>query len=227
MRIILNYIKQNKKILLIIVTLIIAVLIGYYYTKEKSEYKVSSYLENNIINESKTNQVVNNIDQEESKEEDSKQNKIIVHISGAVAKEGIIEVEEDSRISDIIDKAGGLLENSNLDEINLAYKVEDGMKIHIPTNEEINKNEEVEVSDNQYLYSEKKESKEEIINKKININTATEQELDQLKGIGQSTANKIIKYREENGKFKNIEDIKNVSGIGDAKFDGIRDEITV
>ena len=157
----------------------------------------------------------------------SKQNKIIVHISGAVAKEGIIEVEEDSRISDIIDKAGGLLENSNLDEINLAYKVEDGMKIHIPTNEEISKKKEVEVTTNQYVYSEKKESKEEIINKKININTATEQELDQLQGIGQSTANKIIKYREENGKFKNIEDIKNVSGIGDAKFDGIRDEITV
>ena len=144
-----------------------------------------------------------------------------------MAKEGIIEVEEDSRISDIIDKAGGLLENSNLDEINLAYKVEDGMKIHIPTNEEISKKKEVEVTTNQYVYSEKKESKEEIINKKININTATEQELDQLQGIGQSTANKIIKYREENGKFKNIEDIKNVSGIGDAKFDGIRDEITV
>ena len=61
----------------------------------------------------------------------------------------------------------------------------------------------------------------------ININTADKVELTNLPGIGESTANKIISYREENGKFKNIEEIKNVPGIGDAKFESIKDSITV
>ncbi len=62
---------------------------------------------------------------------------------------------------------------------------------------------------------------------KVNINTATQTELENLTGIGPSLASKIIEYREENGKFKKIEDIQNVKGIGNAKYDGIKDEITV
>ncbi len=222
MKNILEYVKQNKKILKIISIVIIAILIGYYYTKESSKYEVTSYLENEVLDQNEKNQIV----EETNKEDEIYQNEIVVHISGAVVNEGIIETEEGSRVSDIIEKAGGLLENSNLDEINLAYKVEDGMKIHIPTNEEINNKEEIEINNNQYVYSEEI-NKEESTSKKININTASQQELDQLPGIGESTANKIIKYREENGKFKNVDDIKNVSGIGDAKFEEIKDLIVV
>ena len=157
---------------------------------------------------------------------------IVVHISGAVAKEGIVEISLGKRISDVIEKAGGLLENANLTRINLAFKVEDGMKIHIPTNEEI-QNEVINQSDikvsedNIYLYNEDKIEKEEKINGKININTATQQKLDELPGIGESTAKKILVYRKENGKFEKIEDIKNLSGIGDAKFEQIKDLIIV
>src|SRR5699024_162333 len=121
---------------------------------------------------------------------------------------------------------------ASTDIINLAYKLEDGMKIKIPTKEEvknINK-EETQISEEEYItkesgiYSEKAQKEE---NGKININTATQEELETLEGIGTSTANKIIQYRKENGNFKSIEDIKNVSGIGDVKFNNIKDSICV
>ena len=244
------WIRNNKKIVVIVIIVIIAILLGYYlYNKEENSYKLTNYQEerkenNNEkeVNKEETNKEGENINNNDEKNiivEEMQKEIIVVHISGAVAKEGIVELTLGKRISDVIEKAGGLLENANLDKINLAFKVEDGMKIHIPTNEEI-KNEMLnqnENRDNRYVYNENviqnssnnsvKSNNKKSNNEKININTATEEKLDELPGVGESTANKIIKYREENGKFKNIEDIKNVSGIGDAKFDGIRDEITV
>ena len=147
---------------------------------------------------------------------------IKVHIIGAVKNPGIVEIEENSRITDVIEKAGGILEDGDISRVNLAYKIEDGDKIYIPSIHEKEANEIVS-----------KDAGEGIIetftfknNDKININTATQTELELLPGIGASTALKIIRYREQNGKFKTIEDIKNVSGIGDAKFENIKDKIT-
>ena len=176
---------------------------------------------------------------DELNEEKSK--KIIVHISGAVKQEGVVELEENSRIANAIEKVGGLKENAEIREINLAYKLEDGMKIYIPTKEEIKNKESQEVNqENEHVYGGTKEnssqvsnlqknseSKETIRNKKVNINKASQEELDSLPGIGPSTADKILEYRKQNGNFKSIEDIKEVSGIGESKFEKIRDMITV
>ena len=106
-------------------------------------------------------------------------------------------------------------------DINLATKLEDGMKIYIPTKEEA----ELEKKNGSYSYnsginsdannSEKNNTSGKNISSKVNINTATKEELDTLPGIGESTATKIMNYREEKGKFKSIEEIKEVSGIGD------------
>ena len=173
--------------------------------------------------------------------EEEKSKKIIVHISGAVKQEGVVELEEDSRIADAIEKVGGLKENAEIREINLAYKLEDGMKIYIPTKEEIKNKESQEVNqENEHVYGGTKEkssqvsnlqknseSKETIRNKKVNINKASQEELDSLPGIGPSTADKILEYRKQNGNFKSIEDIKEVSGIGESKFEKIRNMITV
>ena len=112
---------------------------------------------------------------------------------------------------------GGLKENACLDDINLAYKLEDGMKIDIPTKQEKQEN----ISTQNNIISNNKQ------NTKININTATQTELETLSGIGASTALKIINYRKENGNFSSIEDIKNVSGIGESKYSSIKDSITV
>lgn len=192
------------------------------------------------------NMVENTVGNLEENEETTKEGteKIIVHVSGAVNKEGIVELEENSRISDAIDKAEGLKENADTKNINLAFKLEDGMKIYIPTIEESREqNEQNGQSQNQTLMDETSKyvtsssgvvqeeqtngQSEQKKNEKININTATQTELETLPGIGPSISLKIINYREENGKFKSIEEIKEVSGIGDAKYENIKDLICV
>ena len=150
-----------------------------------------------------------------------------MHITGAVVNNGIVEVKESARINDVIEAAGGVTDDADLSNVNLAYAVKDGQKIYIPS-----KNDKEDIEDLKIISDE---AGTDIINEgdevqssgKVNINTATKEELQTLSGIGESTASKIITYREENGKFKKIEDIKNVPGIGDAKFENIKDKITV
>lgn len=214
--------KKQKIVLIIIVTLVIF-FIGYYIIKKTKTY---SYNNLEILEEENNIDTTNVDDQEEKKiiEEN-----IIVHISGEVVNNGIIEIEKNARIADVIDKAGGTTKEADLSKVNLAYKVSDGQKIYIPNiNERENKNLEGtkqyitdEAGDN--IIIEGKTTKDV----KININTATQTELETLSGVGPSTALKIINYRKENGEFKKIEDLKNVPGIGDAKFDSIKENICI
>ena len=169
-----------------------------------------------------------NIVEENNIEDISEKNKeeyIYVHITGEVINPGVIAVKEGDRIKDIVEKAGGFTEEADTVKVNLAYKVSDGQKINIPNinnNNEDNSNNYILEGSGEDIVEETKES-----NKKININTATQSELESLTGIGPSTASKIIEYRKSNGKFKNIEEIKNVSGIGDEKYKKIQNEIEV
>ena len=207
--------NQKQKKIISIILLIIAVLTYYYfYTKNNTEEINNKDLE------------ISNNQTQETKEE-----KIVVHITGAVNKEGIIELEENARLADAIEKAGGTKENADIKNINLATILEDGMKVHIPTVEETQtNNENINVENNansQINAGTKIITSNTKTQGKININTATEEELDTLPGIGPSTASKIIDYRKENGKFKSVEEIKEVSGIGDAKYEKIKKLITI
>lgn len=139
---------------------------------------------------------------------------IMVHISGQVYKPGIIELELGKRIKDAVELAGGLKKDADLDRINLAKKVVDEEKIYIP---EVGEDIPVEM-----VTLVNQESN----NGKININTCSKEALVSLPGIGDVTANKIIEYR-TNSQFVNIEDIKNVSGIGEKKFEAIKELIIV
>lgn len=143
-------------------------------------------------------------------------------IKGNVQNPGVYIINENDRIIDFIDKAGGLKENSYLDNINLSKKVIDEMMIFISTIDEIKEKEIVcqsveEIVDN---------TSNEIENKLVNINNASIDELQTLDGIGKSKAESIIRYR-ENFPFKNIEDLKEVSGIGESLFEKIKDNITI
>lgn len=207
---------KQKKIILIILLVIALFIYYYFYTKNNTEEINNENLE--ITNTEK-------IDEKKKEEE-----KIIIHITGAVNKEGIVELETNSRIADAIEKAGGAKENADLKNINLATILEDGMKIHIPTIEETEANKNTEIENNNFQAIT--ETTDNLLNtektkEKININTATKEELDTLPGIGPSIASKIINYRQENGKFKNIEELKEVSGIGEAKYEKIKDLITI
>ena len=222
---------KQKKIIAII--LIILVIIAYYYL----------YLKNSTEEISNQDLEVNNTQESNQTNETEKETEetIVVHISGAVNIEGIVELEAGSRIANAIEKAGGVKENADMTDINLAYPLEDGMKIHIPTKEETEANKNNEnmidesyvtsssggVSSKEDTNSTQGSSKSTTINEKVNINTATQEELDTLPSIGPSIASKIIDYREQNGKFNSIEEIKEVSGIGDAKYEKIKDSITI
>lgn len=148
---------------------------------------------------------------------------IKIHITGQINKPGVIELEIGSRISDAIEKAGGLTTFANLENVNLAYALEDGQKIYIPSIEEKNELYIQEGIDENIVEKTNISDSE----KTININKAKETELEKIPGIGPAMAQKIIKYREENGSFKTIDDIKNVSGIGEKKYESIKQYITV
>ena len=215
--------KINKKVVILAIVIILAGIAYYNYTKD--DLVIAEPKEENILQEQEEN--------DENIKEDRKgdNEKIFVHISGAINKEGVFEFEENSRVTDAIEKAGGLKNNASIKNINLASKLEDGMKIYIPTNEEEKKqtnNENSTIYNNSsntnVAITEKLETKN---NKKVNINTASQTELETLPGIGPSTALKIIEYRNQNGKFIKIQDIQNVSGIGDSKYKKIENLIVV
>lgn len=220
-----NDFNKKNKIILIVIVAIVAI-ISYYFIFDRKEEWLNNQEQNlEIKEEIKTNDQIENNSNEQQLE---KNENIIVHVSGAVNKEGIVELKNNSRIIDAIDKAGGLKDEADITNINLAYIIEDGMKIHIPSKEE--KESTIIVESN--IYSGTVEQSNEIKknnNKKlkININTATKTDLETLPGIGESTALKIIEYRKEKGKFKLIEDIKQVNGIGENKFNKIKELITV
>ena len=164
---------------------------------------------------------------EENVENDEEKNEIVIHIAGEVKNPGIVRINEGARIADIIEQAGGLTEFANITNINLAYIVEDGQKIIIPKQGEQEENKEYITSETGEGIIQENGQSQSTGNTKININKAGLEELQHLQGIGEATAEKIIQYREEHGDFKQIEDLKNVSGIGDAKFDAIKDSIRV
>lgn len=207
----------SKKQLIILIAIggVIVFVIGYYiYTTTSKE----SYEQLDVISEEQSNQNKENVEKEQEEI-------IVVHIAGEVKKPGIVKIKEGARIADIIEAAGGLTEKANTTNINLAYIIEDGQKITIPSKDETEEKENIIT-----------ENGEGIINKEqgistgkqiVNINKATKEQLCELQGIGESTADKIITYRKENGNFKQVEDIKNVPGIGDAKYENIKDKISV
>lgn len=210
----LEFIKEKKVIIFII--LISIILIG------KNIY--NSFNDYNMINEEQV--FVNNVVEENiADEEVAVKEKIIVHISGAVENPGIVKIDENSRIEDAINAAGGLKDYADITNVNLAYILEDGIKITIPSIYDENEI-DILIDDGAagLASSDEKKSSSSAL---ININKATQTELETLNGIGPSLALKIIEYREQNGKFKTIDDIKNVTGIGDTKFNNIKDQIEV
>lgn len=209
-------ISEKKETIKNIIILVIIILIGIYYFFRENSNNYEEINKSDIIIESNEN-IKNSVSEEDIEEN------IKVYIIGEVKTPGVIELNAGSRLEDAIILAGGTTNLSDLSKINLARVLEDGQKIYIPSinengNDNLQEVEELEEYDtNNNLKS----------TKKININTATITELCTLSGVGESLANKIIKYREENGKFKTIEDLKNVNGIGDKKYESLKDYICV
>ena len=221
--------ENNKKIIISVVLIVILIISFVIYTvnnKDKKELNLNYFVleeENIIENNNQMNENQQNIDTADEKVEE-----IAIHIVGEVKNEGIIYLEKGARIIDAINEAGGETKEADLSQINLAYVLEDGVKIYIPNKKEKITEYIIESNGNNVIQEGNKTSNtEKGDSDKVNINTATKEELDSLPGIGLSTAQKIIDYREENGLFKKIEDIQNVKGIGDSKYSDVKDKITV
>lgn len=200
------YLKRKINILILLIIIVIIVISVIITNRGSYDVELDNFLvENQVHNDD----IIEN------------NNKIKVHIDGCVNKPGIIEIDEGSRIADAIDLVGGLTTDASIKNVNLAYELQDGEKIYIPSKEEDRQNNENTI---QIISMGNRESKS---NGKININTASLDELQTISGIGKSTAQKIIDYRNENGKFKKIEELKEITGIGDKKYDIIKEQVTV
>ena len=149
------------------------------------------------------------------------ENLIKVYICGSVKNPDVYEMEDGERVVDLLEKAGGPTDEACLDVVNLAQILIDGQRIYIPSNEEIINGNTLFFSSNDYLGNN---SLKAVV---VNINRATYQELKSLPGIGEVIAKNIVDYREKYGLFTKEEDLKNVKGIGEKKYETIKDMITI
>lgn len=154
--------------------------------------------------------------------ENSEKSGIYVYICGEVINPGVYELSGDSRIYEAVDAAGGFTENAARECVNLASKVSDGMQITI-----YNREEAASLPADSASVGGNAGKSGTSGSGLVNLNTATKEELMTLKGIGESKAEDIIRYREKSGGFKKIEDIMKISGIKEAGFQKIKDNITV
>jgi len=195
--------KREQLILISVVVIILLISLFNFLKKDKEDTANTDIIIEDYFSELK-----------ETEEDDSEEaHEIMVHISGQVYNPGVVVLESGARLIDAVNLAGGLKKDADIDKINLAKKLSDEEKIYIPKIGE----EYVEVTES----GGSKDS-----SGKIDINTCSKEELLALPGIGEVLADRIIDYREKS-KFKSIEDIMNVSGIGKGRFEDIKDLIIV
>ena len=222
--------RNVVKLIVIAIVVVIGSIISIKNLKDINEGYIVSDIENKneVYEESKTIDINNNTKNtmQISKVETSLNDKVTIYISGEVKNPGVVELKYDARLADGVDLCGGLTEGANLNGINLAMKIKDEGHYIIPKVGEETK--DTVVNDNEYRNENNTLNEPERNNdNKININTADLSELDSLPGFGQVTAQKIIEYRQEHTKFNSIEELMNIKGIGEKKFNNVKDYIYV
>ena len=183
----------------------IFIILFLVFTKEEE-----SALMTDDIHEVTTSETQDNLLEQEP-DTNQQSNTAIIDVKGAIVKPGVYEIAMDSRINDVIVLAGGFTSDADQSQVNLAQKVQDEMIIDVPKTGVVSEGSLAESSDNG----------------KVKINYATQTEIETLPGIGPSKAQAIIEYREENGFFHSLEDLLQISGIGEKTLDNMQDAIQV
>ena len=212
-----EYLIQNKDkvVKLGAIVLILAVAIVIFLIKENAAAEENDYLEQpSATVEQNSEQNEESVNDDGFSTESVAGESIVIDVSGAVNKPSVVTLAADSRVEDAITAAGGLKQEADLSDINRAAFLTDGEKIVIPAKGKSKKN-------------KPEESVSAETDGRININTADSDTLQQLTGIGPALAGRIIDYRKSNGNFKGIEDIKQVSGIGEKTFEKFKEKIKV
>lgn len=202
--------KINQKQILIIVGTIVTVLVGIVFLMYQKGANEEELLWETV--ESTVASVTESID---SAQEDSV---ILVDIKGEIKQPGVYELAYDARLNELILLAGGFTENAEVRQLNLAERLSDQQMIYVPNQDELT------FSIDQLIEEEVDMAQSST---KVNINTADITELQQLPGVGPSKAQAIIAYREENGLFKSIEGLLEVSGFGEKTFEKLKDSIVI
>lgn len=228
-----NFTRMHK-IVILIIAVVITLGIGFKILAKDSP-KGIQIEDNGLFSDDGDGDIFKNSNNSETDGEVDTPEEVVVHITGEVSKPGLVTLKNGSRVADAIKEAGGLKPSADETNINLAQKLFDEDKIVIPKVGENLITDNSEASDRDPFGS----SEQTIVSSRndkessggssgggqININTASKEQLKTLPGIGEVTSQKIIDYREST-KFGSIDDIKNVSGIGDKKFEAIRSMIT-
>ncbi len=186
----------------VLVLLVVALVAWYFYNQGKSPTFEVKAAESSIAA------------QEGDAASSEEEPRVVVYISGAVASPGVYSLSEGSRVNDVVELAGGFLENAEPSSVNLARVISDGEQISIPTVEQIEESRASQSS-----------ASTAAVSGLVNINTADITALQTLSGIGEATAQAIVDDREKNGPFASLEDLMRVDGIGEKKFAKIRDSI--
>lgn len=223
--------ELDKKLIVKVIAgfLLLAVAFAFYLTKEKNPEP-----EDGISLEMGEDEEARPVTTNDSIEE---QVMIMVDVEGAVKQPGVVALPEGGRVFQAIEKAGGFSSEADSRVINQAEILSDGQKLYIPTKKEVLDSSAANSSGDVLSEGSGQNTQNPssfcyggpaaTASAKININTADSGSLQNLPGVGPSTADKIIAYRNENGKFKKIDDIKNVSGIGEKTFEKFKDQITI
>ncbi|MGM9987680.1 MAG: helix-hairpin-helix domain-containing protein [Bacillaceae bacterium] len=198
-----QFFQQDKYKLIGIGVILICLCAGFLYIKRENRQ---------IADEVK----ISGMNETVQQEEEEQSNEIYVDIKGAVNKVGVYAFEQGERVKDAVEKAGGFRDDANLKSVNLAQLLEDEMVLYIPKNGE-ETDEEIAIEG---VGSTSKDGK-------INVNKADSNELQTIPGIGPSKAGEIIAYREQNGPFKTVEDLQNVSGIGEKTVEKLKQYVIV
>ena len=233
------FIEEHKRYFFI--GLILAVITLVVWIKRPSsndtfddiDYQNDENMQNKNTTDTDSNKDSLNTEFVAKKTDPVKPKDVTCDISGAINHQGVYTLKSGARLNDLIAAAGGIKDNAQLKKVNRALILHDQDKIHIPyKGEKIKADQVVEsVSANASTTADSSETEvasgQTNVSNKININTANLSQLQQLNGIGEKKAQQIIAYRQKNGQFKSVEDLMQVSGIGEKTFAALKDQLEV
>jgi competence protein ComEA len=203
---------DRKKRIQLLLGLAVVMICGFLYFYTNAKDGVTDIVTEHFSDSTEQSDTSDKNEGNKTEEVSAQAEKIYIHVCGEVKNPGVYTFTSSPRVIEAVKKAGGFTKKADRQTINLAEEVADGTQLFIPAKKK-----------------NKASAAAETVNEsgKININTATKQELMTLSGIGEAKAAQILSYREENGKFQKIEDIMNISGIKEGVFGKIKDQIEV
>lgn len=222
-------ITKKQKTGIVVFLFIVLTITSIIYFKNKTELPKDELKSNRVLVED-TKEAGSLLSSKDPASKDAASKEIKAYICGYVVTPGVYLLKEGDRLDDLVKLSGGFTKEADTEGINLAHLIKDQEYFRIPSKGEVKENKisPTEASNiGMKNNTNEKTNKEGEVGGKININTSTKEELKELPRIGDSLSQRIIDYREEKGGFKSIEDIKEVSGIGEKMFENIKDKITV